>query len=115
MEILSLFKTRLKTTVTAVTAIATFTDTGKCSALRPRTFQEEYEVLLVVRPFRVLPVHVQAIEVAGPQERYSAVDERLPSVPRGRHIFELLRAERPSACEPKPTLITIAAHDDGST
>ena len=64
-----------------------------------RTLQQQHEVLLVVASFRIFPVHVQAVKLTVPQERYGAVDESLASVPGCGHHFELLGAEGPPTCK----------------
>ena len=61
------------------------------------TLEEQHEVLLVVGALGVLPVHVQAVEVARPQEGDGAVDEGLARVAGLGHVLELLGAEGPAA------------------
>lgn len=60
------------------------------------TLEEQDEVLLVVGALGVLPVHVQAVEVARPQEGDGAVDEGLSGIAGLGHVLELLGAEGPA-------------------
>lgn len=62
---------------------------------RRLTFQQQDVILLVLWSFRILPIEIQPVEPSVPQERNSAVDERLSRVPRPSHVLEFLRAEGP--------------------
>ena len=60
--------------------------------------QQRHEIGLVGRPFRILPVEIQAVEAVLAQERDGAEHERLTGVARSGHLLELGRTERPTTC-----------------
>ena len=63
------------------------------------TFYELSKVLLVSGALGVLPVEVEAVEAMLSQVGRHAVHKRATVVAVGRHVLELLGAERPAAWE----------------